>query len=65
MLKKTKNPHIRLGYEYNTLIDRYEIIIDVNKQLLQKVVVLQNQIDQLEGLVHYYKSGDNKVYNSK
>lgn len=58
-LKKVKNPHVRLGYEYNTLVDKYEIMYGVNKQLMQEIVVLQDQIDQLEKMVHYYKVGDN------
>ena len=63
ILKKVKNPHVRLGYEYNTLIDKYEVMYDINKQLMLKIANLQDQIDQLESLVHYYKVGDNQKHN--
>ena len=36
---------------------------DINKQLMLKIANLQDQIDQLESLVHYYKVGDNQKHN--
>lgn len=50
--KKCKTPHIRLGYEYNNLLDWHSQLHTLYVQQLYKIADLQDEVDRLHDLMH-------------
>jgi hypothetical protein len=50
--KRVKKPHVRLGYEYNTLIDTHENLHALYVQQMYKIDELQTEVDRLHNMMY-------------